>query len=108
MSFGPLGQSYGPDSPIASERIDLIKNGIEIESLLQIRNLLEIREINPAVMTRRSGVENEAYDEGTEKDCGRNEAKRGTVLINLGELGTSLQIVRLEIEKFEQNSLCLC
>jgi hypothetical protein len=52
----------------------LIKNLLEIDSLPQIRNLLEMREINPARLTLKSGVENEADDEGTETagggDCG--------------------------------------
>lgn len=50
----------------------LIKNLLESESLPQIRNLLEMREINPAVLTLSNGVENEADDEGTETDCGRD------------------------------------
>jgi hypothetical protein len=47
----------------------LIKNLLEIDSLPQIRNLLEMREINPARLRLKSGVENEADDEGTETDC---------------------------------------
>src|SRR6266496_6629604 len=48
----------------------LIKNLLESESLPQIRNLLEMREINPARLSLKSGVENEADDEGAETDCG--------------------------------------
>src|SRR5215211_6421649 len=48
----------------------LIKNLLESESLPQIRNLLEMREINPARLRLKSGVENEADDEGTETNCG--------------------------------------
>jgi hypothetical protein len=40
------------------------------DSLPQIRNLLEMREINPARLRLKGGVENEADDEGTETDCG--------------------------------------
>jgi hypothetical protein len=48
----------------------LIKNLLESESLPQIRNLLEMREINPATLKLSSGVENEAEDDGTETNCG--------------------------------------
>ena len=48
----------------------LIKNLLESESLPQIRNLLEMSEINPARLRLKGGVENEADDEGTETDCG--------------------------------------
>src|SRR6266542_1296810 len=48
----------------------LIKNLLESESLPQIRNLLEMREINPARLKLRSGVENEADDEGSETSGG--------------------------------------
>ncbi|HYJ85950.1 MAG TPA: hypothetical protein VEW46_07840, partial [Pyrinomonadaceae bacterium] len=44
----------------------LTNNLLESESLPQIRNLLEMREINPAGLKLESGVENEAEDEGTE------------------------------------------
>ncbi len=45
----------------------LTNNLLESESLPQIRNLLEMSEINPAGLKLESGVENEADDEGTEE-----------------------------------------
>ena len=42
----------------------LIKNLLESESLPQIRNLLEMREINSAAEKHSGGVKNGANDEG--------------------------------------------
>jgi hypothetical protein len=67
----------GEESVILAEQVRagkrancLIKNLLESETLPQIRNLLEMREINPARLRLKSGVENEADDEGAETDCG--------------------------------------
>src|SRR5437016_12979027 len=44
----------------------LIKNLLEIDSLPQLRNLLEMSEISPALIRLVSGEKDEANDEGEE------------------------------------------
>ena len=48
----------------------LIKNLLEIDTLPQIRNLLEIREISSALETLLGGEKDEANDEGAEARSG--------------------------------------
>jgi hypothetical protein len=62
--------SLSPDLSGVKPANCLIKNLLESESLPQIRNLLEMRGINPARLKLSSGVENEADDEGAETNSG--------------------------------------
>jgi hypothetical protein len=61
-----LGNRIGPLVRIVKLANCLIKNLLESESLPQIRNLLEMSEINPAGVKPSGGVKNEANDERAE------------------------------------------
>jgi hypothetical protein len=60
-----LSSDDSNDSVVVVKRANCLTNNLfESESLPQIRNLLEMSEINSAGLKLKSGVENEADDEG--------------------------------------------